>query len=180
MNSTWNFSAFGSTVHLPKYKWQCTHDLVNRFIGIHFFWFILHLHLCLITDNPTSLLPFFSERVEAYPAPPPEYSPNQVSLGIGTYSPSEAREGSPVRETGYTGMRQIHGYYSLYTLGNLHENQAAHQLDMEGAPRTAHACSFVGGSVSDSSQGSRLVDTAGLPVGFLTPSEPSILSPTLQ
>jgi hypothetical protein len=36
---------------------------------------------------------------------------------------------------------------------------------------------LVGGSVSESSQGSKLVDSLGLPVEFLSPSGPLILSP---
>jgi hypothetical protein len=33
----------------------------------------------------------------------------------------------------------------------------------------ARVCSLLGGSVSESSQGSRLVDTVGFPVGFPSP-----------
>jgi hypothetical protein len=40
----------------------------------------------------------------------------------------------------------------------------------------AHVCSLVGGLVSGSSQGSRLVDTIGLPMGLPSSSAPSILS----
>jgi hypothetical protein len=44
----------------------------------------------------------------------------------------------------------------------------------------AHVCSLVGGSVSESSQGPGwLTLLVSLPVGFLTPSGPSVLPPTL-
>jgi hypothetical protein len=36
-----------------------------------------------------------------------------------------------------------------------------------GGPRSAHACPLVGGSVSESSQESRSVDSVGCPVEFL-------------
>jgi hypothetical protein len=42
-----------------------------------------------------------------------------------------------------------------------------------------HVCSLVGGSVPESSQGPRLVDSVGLSVLFLFLSGPSILSPAL-
>ena len=37
---------------------------------------------------------------------------------------------------------------------------------------TAHVCSLVGGSVSESPEGSRLIDTVGFSVEFLSPSGP--------
>jgi hypothetical protein len=43
-----------------------------------------------------------------------------------------------------------------------------------------YACSLVGGSVSESSQGSRFVDSIGLTVEFLSPSGPSILPQNFQ
>ena len=43
----------------------------------------------------------------------------------------------------------------------------------------AHMYSLVGGSVFESSQGSRLVDSVGLPVEFLSHSGLSVLPPTL-
>jgi hypothetical protein len=42
-----------------------------------------------------------------------------------------------------------------------------------------HVCSLVGGLVSGSCKGSRLVNTAGLPIGFPSSSVPSVLSLTL-
>jgi hypothetical protein len=48
-----------------------------------------------------------------------------------------------------------------------------------GALGPDHVCSLIGGSVSDSSQESRLVDSVGLPVGILSPPWPSILPPPL-
>ena len=44
---------------------------------------------------------------------------------------------------------------------------------------SSYACSLVGGSVSGSLQGSRLVDTVRLPVESLSFSGPSTLIPTL-
>jgi hypothetical protein len=40
-------------------------------------------------------------------------------------------------------------------------------------------CSLVGGLVSENSQGSRLVDSIGHPVGFPSSSGPSIIPPAL-
>jgi hypothetical protein len=46
-----------------------------------------------------------------------------------------------------------------------------------GVPRSSSVCSLFGGSVSESLQGSRLVDFIGLPMEFLSPLEPEISTP---
>jgi hypothetical protein len=48
----------------------------------------------------------------------------------------------------------------------------------EGGHRPAHVCFLIGNSFSESSQGSRVVDTVGLPMGSLSPSALSVLPPT--
>ena len=66
------------------------------------------------------------------------------------------------------------GTVSTAVVGHPHKDQTAHWLHMyRGNP-----C-VLGGLVSGSPQGSRLVDSVGLPVEFLSPLGPSILPPTL-
>jgi hypothetical protein len=50
---------------------------------------------------------------------------------------------------------------------------------VHGASVQLFVCSLVSGSVSESRQGSGLVDSVGLSVEFLWPSGPSVLPPTL-
>ena len=57
--------------------------------------------------------------------------------------------------------------------GQTRQSSAVYLCSGEGG------CCLVGGSVSGSSQGSRLVETAGLPMGLPSPSSPSIL-PLIQ
>jgi len=100
--------------------------------------------------------------------------------GLGASSPTEASQGSPVKGMGSAG-RQLETA-PLQVLEDLHEDQAIHLLHMcecGGSLGLAHVCSLVGGSVSERPQGSRLVDSVGLPVPFLSPLGPSILPPTL-
>ena len=95
-----------------------------------------------------SPLPFASERM---PHPHPRHPPSlehQVSTGLGTSSPTGARQSSPLLH-----IRLGHG--------------------------PAHVCSLVGGLISVNSEGSRLVDTVGLPMGLPSPLVPSVLPLTL-
>jgi hypothetical protein len=93
----------------------------------------------------------------------------QVTAGLGTSSPTEARQGSLVREIGSTGKQQSQGQIQLHWFGDLHEEQTTHLLYMCGDLGPAHAHSVVGGIVSGSPQWSRLVYSVGLPVEFWSP-----------
>ena len=64
------------------------------------------------------------------------------------------------------GQATAFGIASAPVVGDLHEDQAANP---------ACVYSSVGGSVSETPQGSRLVDSVGLPVEFLSPLETKIL-----
>ena len=61
----------------------------------------------------------------------------QVTAGLGTSSPTEARQGHPVRETGSRGRQQSQGKPLLQLLGDLHEDQAAYLLHMCKGPRSS-------------------------------------------
>jgi hypothetical protein len=91
----------------------------------------------------------------------------QVNVGLGTPSPTEARQGSPVRRAGSTGREQGQGKRLLQLLGNL-EDQTAHLLHMSGGLGPACVCSLVGGSGSESPQGYMLLDSVGLLVESLS------------
>ena len=93
------------------------------------------------SSPPHPLFPFPSKRLLPTPLHPPSLK-HQDSTGLGTSSPSEARQG----------MLHIFQVLGL-----------------------ACICSLVGCLVSGSSQGSRLVDTVGLPMGLPSPSAPSAL-----
>ena len=56
-----------------------------------------------------------------------------------------------------------------------HTDKAALCYIFAGGLGPACVCALVGGLVSGSSQGSRLVDTVGLPMGLPSPSAPSAL-----
>jgi hypothetical protein len=76
---------------------------------------------------------------------------------------TEARQGSPVRDTGSTGRHQS-GTLSLLQLSMKTKLHICY-VCVEG-PGPAFVCSFVGGSVSGRPQGSRLLGSVGLPVVF--------------
>jgi hypothetical protein len=63
-------------------------------------------------------------------------------------------------------------FFSYWGQQRSHEDWAVHLLHMPGC-HLALVCSLLGSSVSESSQGSRLVDPAGIPVAFPSPSGPS-------
>ena len=93
-------------------------------------------------------LPFSSERVGLPPGYHlskchPSTPAHQVSAGLGEFSPTVARQGSP----------------------------------MCWGLTPAHISSLASGSVSESCQGSRLVESVGFPVESLFPSPSSILPP---
>ena len=124
------------------------------------------------SSHSFSLHSFSSGRVEA----PPGFSPtltHQVSAGIKTSSPTDARQGSPVRGTYFTNRQQL--------LGDPHGDQAACLLHMCRGPLSSCVCSFIGGSVSDRLKEFKLVDSVGLHVvEVLPPSKPSVPPLVLQ
>jgi hypothetical protein len=76
---------------------------------------------------------------------------HQVAAGLGAFSPTEARQGDPVRRTGSIGRLQIQGQLWLQLLPDPHEDQTAHLLHMrsgEGSLSLPHAYSLFSGSVS--------------------------------
>jgi hypothetical protein len=155
----------------------------------HFFYpliylFILHPDHC----TPPYPLPYFSPSPLRGWRPPPRVShthPDTSSpSGLGASSPTEASQASTVRGTGSTDRQQIQGQPWIKLLGGLHENQAAHLLYMWGGQlRHSEAEAVCEDSTSVlfgwwfSLQGSRLGDSAGLPVE--SPPGPSVLRPNL-
>jgi hypothetical protein len=103
---------------------------------------------------------------------------HQVS-GLRASSPTQARQGSPARGKGI--QRQATGSKKtpqppFHLLREPHEDQAAHLLKCK-RPSLAHECSLVGGSVSVSPYGPRLVYSVGLLMVSMTPLTPAILFP---
>jgi hypothetical protein len=151
--------------------------------------FTLHFSIC---RPPLSLSPFLSQ------LPPPPFSPllllwesggprgyhhtlqHQITAGLSmSPTPTEFRQGSPVKGRGATGWHQIQGQHPLRLLRNTHEDQAAHLLHMCWVRvDAAHACLFVC-SVSGSPQGFKLFDSVGLPV-VVSQSFPQLLHTTPQ
>ena len=96
-----------------------------------------------------------------------------VTVGLSASSPTEAQPGSPVRGKGSKGRQQSQRQPMHPLLGGRHEDQAAHIWICRGwGP--APECSLVGGSVSVSLHGPRLVDSVGLPEVSLIPLVPSL------
>jgi hypothetical protein len=93
----------------------------------------VYILLAAPSQNPSQELPsisFFSEKESPFPG----YQPipaRQATATLGTSSPTEARQGSPVRGTGSTG-RQQSGIAPAPVVGDLHECQAAHLLHICG------------------------------------------------
>lgn len=114
---------------------------------------------------------------------PPPILAHQVFAGLGTSFSTEATQGSPVDKW----IPQ-----SSYSFGDspcssceTHIEQScpfATYMPMCQGLGAACVCSLVGGSISERSQRSRLVDFdfVGFPVKFPSPSWPLILPPTLQ
>jgi len=58
---------------------------------------------------------------------------DKVTVGLGTFFPIEARQGSPARGKGTPGwLAAGQEQTPLQLLANLHENQAAHILHVKG------------------------------------------------
>jgi hypothetical protein len=104
---------------------------------------------------------------------------HQVSAGLGTSSPTEARQGSPARGMGSTDRQADNRFRDSHTL--VVGGPASRPISLfatyvgGGVPGLAHASSLVGGSVSGSTQRSRLIDSFGLPVEPLSSLGLSIL-----
>jgi len=70
------------------------------------------------------------------PTTPPNPHPiHQVSAGLGTSFPTEAKQGRPFRERGSTGRQETQEHPLFQLLGNTQEDQAAHVLHTYRRPR---------------------------------------------
>ena len=96
-------------------------------------------------------------------------------------SPTVVTQGSPIREMGSADRQQIQRQSPLQLLGDLLKDWDAYLLHVCGVRRVgpAHVCSLVGGSVSESPQGSSFVDSVGRYLESLPSLGPSILPTTL-
>jgi len=95
---------------------------------------------------------------------------HQVSAGLGISSPTEARESSPVGEQ----ISQIDNSFRDSPLSSCWGTHMETELHIcyicAGGFSPAVVLCSVGGSVSESSQGSRLANSVGLTVEFLSSS----------
>ena len=115
-----------------------------------------------------------------YTLPCSGYQPtlaHQISLGLSTSSPTEAREGILTRRKGSKGRQQRE--FPLQLLENLREDQAAHLLNMRKGPRSSPCMLFCWWLCLCEPHGPRFVSTVGLLVLSLTNSGPSFLPSTL-
>jgi hypothetical protein len=104
---------------------------------------------------------------------------HQVCVGHGISSPTEARQGSRVREIhSQTGNSFRDSPCS--SIFGIHMKTDLHicYICVGGLGPDCISC-LVRGSVSESPQGTKLVESIGLPVEFLTTSGPPILPETL-
>ena len=98
--------------------------------------FIHSLYVLHSTPMPLltqSLLPIPSPLLFWEGVSLPEYQPNltdHITADLGTSSPNEFRQGSPVKGAGFTSKQQSHEQSQLLLLGNLHEDKAAYLLHM--------------------------------------------------
>ena len=108
---------------------------------------------------------------------------HQITAGLGTCFPTEARKGSPFRRTGLIGKKQVQGQLLFQFWGDLSEDQVAHlpHVCVAGGwvDRSSPWTFLIGDSVSESPQGYSVVDTVGCPVESLFSLNPSTLFPTL-
>jgi hypothetical protein len=104
---------------------------------------------------------------------------HQVYVGLGTSSPSEVRKGTPVWEWIVKSCYSILGTSLCSSCWGTHMETEFHFYYIHARHLCPSCiCYLVGGSVSESSQGSRLLDFVGLPMKFLSSSRPSILHQT--
>lgn len=92
---------------------------------------------------------------EGKPLRVPAHLAHHVSGGLSSSSPTEVRQGSPVRVTGSTGRQQSQRRPSFQLLGDPHEDRAAHLLHMCGGPRST-LCMLVahaGGTFAEGGRG---------------------------
>jgi hypothetical protein len=98
-----------------------------------------HPHVPFSYSLSSIPLSFISEKGEA----PHEYQhilANQVTSGVSIFSPTEARQSNPFRETGSTGRQQSQGQTLLQLLEDLCEDQTAHLQHVCGGLGPAHVC----------------------------------------
>jgi hypothetical protein len=102
----------------------------------------------------------------------------QVSVRLGVSSPTEARQGSPAR-TNHT-QATAFGIAPLQLFGTHMKTKLNICYICEGRPRSSLCLIFGWWFSLWEPQGSRLVDSVGLPVEFLSPLGAAILPSMLQ
>jgi hypothetical protein len=127
---------------------------------------------------PSSASPLRRESFHTPYRDPTHSGTSKVTAGLATSSSTETRRGRPVWETIHRQATESRTAL-LQSLGHQHEDQAVCLLHRcyigAWGLGPAHVCSLVGGSVSRSPQGSRLIDDS---LEFLSSPGPLILSQT--
>ena len=154
---------------LSIFKLRCCPRLevpINLFIHFTFWLQPSFLSVLLSHSPPSSLFPLRKGRHPGYHS----ILAYQVTVGLGTFSSSEAKQGSSVRGMG-SSQAMVSGTVPIPVIGepSWRPRCTFAPYSCGGRMGPAHVCSFVGGSVSGSPQGSRLVDSGGLPVESLSP-----------
>jgi hypothetical protein len=125
--------------------------LLSRFLVYLFIYLFIHsfihsftcsLYILIADPSPPSHpsdSPLFPVLLLFWGRGPPGKQPtlaHQVTAGLGTSSPTEARQGSPVRDMGSTVRQQSQEQPQLQLLGNPQEDQSSHLLHMSDWARS--------------------------------------------
>lgn len=114
------------------------------------------------------VFPLFYERIGTPSGYPPTLA-HHVCAGLGSFSPTETRQGSPVgKQNTQSDYNFRDSLCSSCSGGDPPRNCAAHLVQMCQGPPSSPCMFLVGGSVSEASQGSRLFDSVGFPMEFLS------------
>lgn len=149
-------------------------------VGCRLFPPLLYLFMYLVAaPSPSSIFSYSSSpslRRER-PHPTPVYQPtlaHQVTAGSGTSSPTEARQDNTARGRDTEVGNRVRNNHHSNCWGTHMETKLHICYICSGDLGSAPASSLVGGSVSVSPHGPRLVDSVGLLVSLTTPV-PAIL-----
>lgn len=115
------------------------------YLFIHFIYWLLAL-LFWSTYSPSPIFSplFCCERVKDLPGYH-HILVHQISAGLGTSPPSEARQGNQVKGMRSTSRKQIQKHLILHLLWDSHEDQAVHLLHMcRGLEARCSQCSLFG------------------------------------